>query len=269
MVPSHSNLLSGTAEALDSFSTDTPLAPSLDSLQDTHGPSVHSQPYSLGARGPEEEDWKHKKSSVPRSKLRRFMAVVRGKNDLGALLEAVYIAHLLKDRHTHLVTSLLVHADNHSLAQATGLFNHIYTPGQKLKKIIQAEKVDILYTPSHDNYAQLCGGLSGSHIAITGFSRNIFTSYLGLHALGEAKLQDSLRKRGYDLRLEKTLPHIAGKLKLESPPRWLLHTDHYIWLSLFEENELNRFWPPVYAFAFDAPFGKSRLRGFSFCTGSK
>ena len=227
-------LVSGTAK---------PLPSSLSAL----GSASNSPSYLEPSRLIEKESFDYREGTAPVAKLHRFMAIVRGKNDLGSLLEAIYIAHLLKEQHTHLVTSLLVHTDNRSLAEATGLFNRIYSPGEKLKKIIQAEKVDILYAPSHDNYVQLLSSLSGSHIGITGFGRNILAPYLGLRTLGEARQQDFLKKHGYDLRPKKTLPQIIGKLKLSSPPPWLLHTNNYVWLSLFEENELNQPWPPAYA----------------------
>ena len=184
---------------------------------------------------------------LDKGKIRRFMAIVRGKKDLGSLLEAIYITHLLKENHTHLLTSLLVHAENYSLAEATGLFNHIHRSGAKLKKIVQAEKVDLLYAPSHDNYAQFLTTFSGSHIGITGFGRNILGPHLGLPSFAERKQQDLLRKRGYDLKPKKTLPKILSKIKLESSPVWLSQANHCVWFSLFDENELNRFWPPAYA----------------------
>ncbi len=180
------------------------------------------------------------------AKASRFIAVVRQRDDLSGLLEAMFIALLLKKRHPDRYTSILVHPDNHKLALASQLFDDVfaYNHESSLRQYVKSQKARLLYIPYQDLRAQLLTTLAKSKVRTLGFGKSILSRFLDLHHLGRVKGLSQLSKYGYNLKPEASLPHIDEKL---DSSHLQLPTRNFIWLSLFKEDDFNRQWPAAYA----------------------
>ena len=180
---------------------------------------------------------------------KRFIAVVRLREDLIGFLEAVFICKLLKKRNENITTSILIHKDNQYLAKSTNLFNRIYSSlnsNDKINKVITKENANTIFIPSHDVYAQLISSFSITRLRTTGFSQSFISRILGLQKIDKNKKNNIFLKngmKGLEGNIEKVLPQIVEKIKIEEV---FLPKRNYIWLSIFEEHNLNRDWPIEY-----------------------
>ena len=178
--------------------------------------------------------------------LRRFIGVVKNREDALGILECMFLVNLLKKRHLHVFASVVIHNDNKQLVASTRLFDkiHIYQADKSLRKIIQTANPDILYIPYKDFHTHLITSFSGSRVRTTGFGKNILSKHIfRLRQISSQKDLHSLQKYGYDLKPETAMPQIRKKLEISSLS--LPRTD-YIWLSLFDANDVGRFWPIAY-----------------------
>ncbi len=183
--------------------------------------------------------------STNKKKEMRFMAIVRQKNDITGLLEAMFIALLLKKRDESTHTSILVHTDNQYLVKATEVFNTIYSSkqGNKINKVIHMDKATSVYIPQHDIYAQFISSFSVTRLRTTGLSQGFISRILGMQHIEKNNNTEIILNQKDFPRLEKALPRIHKRIPI---PDLFLPKENFIWLSLFEEHNLNRDWPIEY-----------------------
>ncbi len=202
-------------------------------------------------------------TSTIKQKEFRFIGCVRNRNDLEGFLEAVFIAQLLKSRYqTRAQTSLILHEDNKELASKCSLFDHLHpcSHENKIKDTLLSQisqKTDLLYIPSHDIYAHWVGRFSSSRMRTAGFGSNVFSRFLRLQKIGGVHRIKGKKRNHMDLHPEKVLPYIEGKLHF--PSKTTLPKNQFVWLSLFEKNNINRHWPASYVTRLTRILGKDNL----------
>lgn len=179
-------------------------------------------------------------------KIKTFLTVAPEKDALSVLLESIYTTYLLKNKQSNFSTAILVHPLNQQFVEQCELFDKVFPlqESYSLRREIIRVKPDILHSPSPVWKSQYAAAFSGAGIKIGGSRSRLVTKLLNFYNSKDKKDLEKLQRKGLNL-----LPEIFSL-----PVEFQLETQHlhlpkgdFIWLSIFNEHNMNGEWPPGHA----------------------
>ena len=186
--------------------------------------------------------FKPKKAEVKRV----FLFVAADEDNLAVLLDCIYTAHLVKERHGEYERVILVHQSNELFLKQTGIFDRIIALNgvETSRKVILRLKPDVLFNPDPALKQQLAALFTGVKMKI-GRARHPVLSGLFNHCDAD-RPNDLARLEKKGINLQPELVSFSLRPDLDSS-HLVLPAENFIWLSLFDQHDTKGGWQVSHA----------------------
>ena len=187
-------------------------------------------------------------------RLSPFLCIVRERQDLEGLLEAIFLTYMLKKKSQKIKTSILLHPDNEQFVQCSGLFDTIELcySREDIQRHIHSYKAKFFYIPHHDHSSQFSTFFTRASVRTVGFREDRFSRFLGMRNLQRQKdlaflFQLDGEAKNASCKNEKNQSKEFFQMKkILSADIHGLPSKPFIWFSGFDGHDLNESWPPSY-----------------------